>query len=136
MKKLLSTNYGAAAFNFSMLILRVNTGLWIIAKHGLDKLRHFSTIQPHFYNFMGIGSNISLMLAIFAELFCGALVVLGLFTRLSVIPIIIMLIVAVFGARAAHPLLNKELDFLYLIPFVVLLFCGPGRISVDGLINR
>jgi len=136
MKKFLSANYSSAAFNFSMLILRISTGFWIVAKHGLDKLRHFSTIQPHFYNFMGIGSNISLILVIFAELICASLVVLGLFTRLAVIPIIFMLIVAAFGAKATQPFLNKELDFLYLIPFVVLLFCGPGRISVDGLINK
>src|SRR3954468_7104859 len=113
MKKILSTNYSAAAFNFSMLLLRVSTGLWIMIKHGLDKLQNFSTIEPHFYNFLGIGSNLSLALAIFAELFCGMLVVLGLFTRLAVIPIIIMLLVAAFNAKATQPLMNKELDFLY-----------------------
>src|SRR4051812_25546033 len=118
MKKFLSTSYSAAAFNFSMLLLRVSTGLWIMVKHGLDKLQNFSTIQPHFYNFLGIGSNLSLGLAIFAELFCGMLVVLGLFTRLAVIPMIIMILVATFGAKAAQPLMNKELDFLYLVPFV------------------
>jgi putative oxidoreductase len=136
MKKLFSVNYGSAAFNFSMLILRVSTGLWLITKHGLDKLQRFSTLRQHFYNFMGIGSNISLILVIFAELICSSLVVLGLLTRIAVIPIIFMLIVAAFWAKAAQPLLNKELDFLYLIPFVVLLFCGPGRISVDGMMKR
>jgi putative oxidoreductase len=136
MKKFLSTNYSAAAFNFAMLLLRVNTGLWIMIKHGLDKLQNFSTIQPRFYNFLGLGSNISLALAIFAELFCGMLVVLGLFTRLAVIPIIIMLVVAAFSAKAAQPLMNKELDFLYLVPFVVMLFCGAGRVSVDGMMSK
>jgi putative oxidoreductase len=136
MKKFLSTNYSAAAFNFSMLLLRVSTGLWIMIKHGLDKLQNFSTIEPHFYNFLGIGSNLSLALAIFAELFCGMLVVLGLFTRLAVIPIIIMLLVAAFNAKATQPLMNKELDFLYLIPFAVLLFCGAGRVSVDGMMSK
>ena len=47
-----------------------------------------------------------------------------------------MLIVAIFGAKGAQPLLNKELEFLYLIPFIVLLFCGPGRVSVDGMISK
>jgi len=136
MKKFLSTNYSAAAFNFSMLLLRVSTGLWIMIKHGLDKLQNFSTIQPHFYNFLGIGSSFSLALVIFAELFCAMLVVLGLFTRLAVIPIIIMLIIAAFSAKATQPLMNKELDFLYLIPFVVLLFCGAGRVSVDGMMSK
>jgi putative oxidoreductase len=136
MKKLFSTDYSSAAFNFSMLILRVNTGLWLIAKHGLVKLQDFSTIQQRFYNFMGLGSNISLILVIFAELFCSSLVVLGLFTRVAVIPIIFMLIIAAFGAKGAQPLFNKEVDFLFLMPFIVLLFCGPGRISVDAVINR
>lgn len=136
MKKFLSTNYSAAAFNFAMLLLRVSTGLWLMIKHGLDKLQNFSNIQPHFYNFLGTGSNISLTLAIFAELFCGMLVVLGLFTRLAVIPIIIMLLVAIFSAKATQPLMNKELDFLYLVPFIVLLFCGAGRVSVDGMMSK
>lgn len=136
MKKFLSTHYSAVAFNFSMLLLRVSTGLWIMIKHGLDKLQNFSTYQPHFYNFLGIGSSLSLALAIFAELFCGMLVVLGLFTRLAVIPIIIMLSVAAFSAKATQPLMNKELDFLYLVPFIVLLFCGAGRVSVDGMMNK
>ena len=136
MKKFLSTNYSAVAFNFSMLLLRVSTGLWIMIKHGLDKLQNFSTYQTHFYNFINIGSNFSLALAIFAELFCAMLVVLGLFTRLAVIPIIIMLLVAAFEAKAGQPLAHKELDFLYLIPFVVLLFCGAGRVSVDGMMSK
>ena len=136
MKKFLSTNYSAVAFNFSMLLLRVSTGLWIMIKHGLDKLQNFSTYQTHFYNFINIGSNFSLALAIFAELFCAMLVVLGLFTRLAVIPIIFMLLVAAFEAKAGQPLAHKELDFLYLIPFVVLLFCGAGRVSVDGMMSK
>ena len=136
MKKFLSTNYSAVAFNFSMLLLRVSTGLWIMIKHGLDKLQNFSTYQTHFYNFINIGSNFSLALAIFAELFCAMLVVLGLFTRLAVIPIIIMLLVAAFEAKAGQPLAHKELDFLYLIPFVVLLFCGAGRVSVYGMMSK
>ena len=136
MKKILSTNYSTTAFNFSMLLLRVSTGLWIMVKHGLDKLQNFATIQPHFYNFLGIGSSLSLAIAIFAELFCAMLVVLGLFTRLAVIPIIIMILVAAFRAKAAQPFMNKELDFLYLVPFIVLLFCGAGRVSVDGMMSR
>lgn len=136
MRRILSTNYSAAAFNVSMLILRVGTGLWLMIKHGLDKLQHFSYMEPRFYNFMGIGSNISLILVIFIELFCSMLVVLGLFTRMAVIPIIFMLCVAAFGAKGGLPLINKELEFLYLLPFSVLLLCGPGRVSVDGMINR
>jgi len=136
MKKILSTKYSAAAFNFSMLFLRVVFGLLIISKHGYDKLVKFSTLQYQFYNFLGLGSRISLGLAIFAEVLCALFIVIGLFTRLAAIPLIILMLVAILGVNAAKPLIDSELALLYLGAFVTLLFCGPGRISIDGMINK
>lgn len=135
MKKLLSIQYSAAAFNFSVLLLRVGFGILMIATHGLSKLMEFSTLQNTFYNFMGIGSRFSLVLAIFAELFCSMFLVLGLFTRLSVIPLIITMLVAIFGFNAGQPFIKSEVAILYLTVFVTILFVGPGRISVDGMMK-
>ena len=136
MKKLFSVKYSAAAFNFSMFFLRVVFGLLIIIKHGYVKLRDFSTMQEHFYNFIGLGSKTSLALAIFAEVLCALFIVLGLFTRIATIPLIIMMLVAIFGASAGKPLLEAELAIVYLGAFVALLLCGPGKISIDAMINR
>lgn len=135
MKKLLSVNYSDAAFNFSMLFIRLCFGLLIIVKHGMPHLMDFSTAQSKFYNFLGIGSKFSLILVIFAEVFCGLFVVLGLFTRLAVIPLIIMVLVVVFGANAGRPMPDSELALLYLGAFLLLLFCGPGKISVDNMMH-
>jgi putative oxidoreductase len=134
--KILSTKYSAGAFNFSMLFLRVVFGLLIIIKHGYTKMMNFSTLQTQFYNFLGLGTKTSLVLAIFAEVLCALFIVLGLFTRLATIPLIIVMLVAVFGANAGKPLTESELALLYLGAFVTLLFCGPGRISIDGMINK
>ncbi len=136
MKRLLSIKYSAAAFNFSMLFLRVVFGSLILIKHGYDKLINFSTKQNDFYNFFHLGSKTSLILAIFAEFFCGLFIVLGLFTRLAVIPLIITMLVAIFGAEAGKPLVDSELALLYLSAFVTLLFCGSGKVSIDGMINK
>ncbi len=136
MKKLLSIKYSSGAFNFSMLLLRVIFGLLILIKHGYDKLINFSTLQYKFYNFFHIGTRASLTLAIFAEFFCGLFIVLGLFTRLAVIPLIITMLVAIFGAGAGKPIIESELALLYLGAFITLLFCGPGRVSIDGMINK
>jgi putative oxidoreductase len=135
MKRLLSIQYSAAAFNFSILLLRLGFGMLLIAKHGLPKLMEFSTLQYKFYNFMGIGSRFSLVLAIFAELFCSMFLVLGLFTRFTVIPLIITMLVAIFGANAGTPLINSEVAVLYLTVFITILFVGPGRISIDGMMK-
>src|SRR5258706_5399300 len=127
MRRILSIKYSAAAFNFSMLVLRLVFGLLMIILHGYDKLQNFSTLQFRFYNFFGLGAKASLVLSIFAEVLCALFVVLGLFTRFAVIPLIITMLVAIFGANAGKPLLNSEAAMLYLTAFVTLLFCGPGK---------
>ncbi|MEP6465052.1 MAG: DoxX family protein [Parafilimonas sp.] len=136
MKKILSIKYSAASFNLSMLILRIVLGIFLITEHGYMKIVNFSTMQYQFYSFMGIGSKLSLILAIFAEVFCALFIVLGLFTRLAAIPLIITMLVAIFGEDAGKPFLESELAIVYLGVFVTLLLCGPGKISIDGMINK
>jgi hypothetical protein len=74
MKRVLSVKYGAGAFSFSMLLLRVVFGLLLIIKHGFFKLENFSAIQDNFYNFLGLGMKTSLVLSIFAEVLCSLFV--------------------------------------------------------------
>lgn len=135
MKKLLSSSYSDGAFNFALLLIRLSFGILMIANHGLSKLMNFSTMQHTFYNFMGIGSMPSLLLDLFAELFCSMFIILGLFTRLAAIPLIIAMCVAIFGVHAHQSLAKAELAVLYLTAFVTILFVGPGKISVDAMIR-
>ena len=135
MKRLLSIKYTAGSFNFSMLLLRLVFGLMMIAQHGMPKLMNFATMSNGFYDPMGIGSRTSLILVIFAEVFCSFFLVLGLFTRIALIPLIILMCVAFFG-RHNGLVGDGEMAVLYLCVYVVLLFLGPGRVSVDGMIKK
>ena len=137
MKKLLSIRYSAGAFNFSILMLRLTFGLLMIIRHGMPKLMNFAAQSAGFYDPLGIGSKSTLVLVIFAEIFCSLFIVLGLFTRLAVVPLIIVMCFAFFGANAGKVnVIGAELALLYLTSYVVLLFVGPGRISVDGMMKR
>jgi putative oxidoreductase len=100
------------------------------------KMIHFQEMQTQFYSFMGMGSKFTLIIAIIVEVLCALFIVLGLFTRLAVIPLIILMLVVVFGAHAGKPMAESEMSLMYLAAFVTLLFCGPGRISIDGMINK
>ncbi|MEI8058846.1 MAG: DoxX family protein [Ferruginibacter sp.] len=135
MKKLLSTKYSAGAFNTAMLALRVGIGI-LMMMHGYDKLVHFSSYQNHYPNFLGIGSTLSLAMVVFAEFFCSLFIILGLFTRLASIPLIIKMCVIIFKINDGHVFLKNENAPLYLICFVVILLIGPGRVSVDSLTNK
>ena len=135
MKKILSIKYSAAAFNLSMLLLRLATGA-LIASHGYTKLVHFNTTKAHFMNFMGLGSTVSLSLVIFAEFFCSMFLILGLFTRLAAIPIIIVMIVALFKVHNGQLFAEGEKAAIYLAAAFAILLCGPGKVSVDGMIGK
>ena len=135
MAKLLSTKYSKGAFNLGMLVLRLGVGV-LLAARGFSKLVHFNTIQPHFMNFMGLGQTVSLCLAIFAELFCSIFLVLGLFTRLACVPILIVMSVVLLKVTHGDVFAHGETPLLYLAATLTLLFCGPGKISVDGMIGK
>jgi putative oxidoreductase len=135
MKKLLSTHYSAAAFNLAILLLRIATGA-IMMKHGYDKLVHFAEYKGKFMNFMGLGQATSLSLVIFAEFFCALFIIIGLFTRLAVIPLVIVMGVALFKAHNSDFMGEGETASLYFAAYVALLLVGPGRISVDGMVGK
>lgn len=134
MKRILSVNYSNTAFNIAMLSLRAGSAI-LIMPHGYNKLVHFSEYIPKFINFLGLGSNISLSLVIFAEFFCAIFLIIGLFTRLVVIPLIIAMSVALFKAHNGEIFGDGEHAALYGCCFITILLCGPGKISVDGMLK-
>ena len=135
MKKILSTKYSAGAFNAAMLVLRLSFGI-LMMNAGYQKLIHFSDMQSKFMNFLGMGSTMSLALLVFAEFFCSLFLILGLFTRLAAIPLVIATCVMVFKAHHGDMLGDGQGATLFLTGYLVLLFVGPGRVSVDSMISK
>ena len=135
MRKLLSTNYSAGTFTTAMLFLRIVAG-GLMLVHGYDKMVHFNETAGQMMNFMGIGSKASTALVIFAEFFCSILLILGLFTRLACIPLIICMSVALFMAHNGDFLGKGQIAALFLICYIVLLFVGAGKVSVDNMIGK
>ena len=74
------------------------------------------------------------------ELMGGALLLIGLLTRLATIPLIITMIVALLTALREKVTGLSELfslsEALYIVLLVWLALEGAGRISIDELIRR
>jgi putative oxidoreductase len=136
--KIASTRYSDAAFNFATLILRIGGGSLMFVNHGLMKLNHFGQMSDKFVNPLHIGSATTLAIVIFAEVFCSALLILGLFTRWVCIPLIIDMTFAFVKVHLMKigPAPGGELPLLFLTVFIALLFTGPGQVSVDRLIGK
>ena len=107
----------------------------MIFNHGLSKLYNFEQLSFTFPDVFGLGSYTSLMLVIFIEFCCSLFLMFGLLVRITVIPLMISLAVAFFDVHNAQ-LPEGELSLVYLVLVVLLYFMGPGRYSLDYLIDR
>jgi putative oxidoreductase len=103
--------------DIGLLILRVGAGVMLLLGHGWGKLMHFSERVGSFADPIHLGPQASFMLVVFAEVFCSALVAVGLMTRLAVIPLVIFFLVAGLIQHADDPWNRKELAFLFLVAF-------------------
>lgn len=135
LRKLLVPQQDSNKVNYGALILRIGFGT-LMMTHGYGKLIHFADYAPNFMSFMGLSGEVSLALVVFAEFFCALFVGLGLFTRFSLIPLIITMLVACFVAHGADPIGKKEMSILYFCAYASLFLTGPGKFSLDALIFK
>jgi putative oxidoreductase len=136
MKKLLSVKYTATSFNITFLLIRLVFGATMMVAHGYQKLVHFAERKNNFVDFLGLGSTTTLSLVVFAEFFCAAFIILGLFTRLAAIPLCIAMGYACFVAHHGDVFGDGEASLQFLSVFFLLLLCGPGKYSIDGMIAK
>ena len=109
------------------LLLRAGAGGLMFWQHGLPKLLDFAEMKDSFADPLGLGPALSLALIVFAECVCAALVVLGLWTRLATIPLIIGMAVIILVVQSGDPFVHRELPLIFLICFLTILMIGSGR---------
>lgn len=132
-RKVLSFN--PLAVDLGLLFFRVAAG-GLMLFHGLPKLMSFAERKATFADPIGLGSTLSLTLTIGAEFFCSIFLILGLFTRIVLIPLMFSMCVIIFVVHADDPWKDKELALFYLVSYIGIFMAGPGRYSADGLLRK
>ncbi len=129
--------YSGTSYKLSLLLLcaRVVFGS-LLMFHGLDKLLNYQELSGVFPDPLGIGSKLSLSLAIFAEFFCSIAIIFGFLYRLAMLPMIFTMAMAVFIIHSSDPFSVKELALVYLFVFLFLYATGPGRYAIDFYFAR
>lgn len=119
-----------------LLIVRVFIGFTMLS-HGFPKLQMLlEGGKIEFYDFLGLGPQITLILTTIAEFVCSILLILGLFTRVALGFLIFTMVIAAFVVHGADPFEKRELAFIYLSVYLLLMAYGAGRISVDHMIEK
>lgn len=134
-KYFLSSQPSSTLVSIQLLSARIILGL-LFLNHGVEKWASYTLLAETFPNPLHIGSQLSLILVIFAELVCSVAFIFGFLYRLALVPMIINMAVAFFLVHSADPMSMKELSLVYLASFVLMFFAGPGRYSIDYVISR
>lgn len=124
------------SMDWAALLLRIVFCGLMVYNHGTMKLTLFSENPDSFPDAVGLGSTASYYFVVFAEAICSVLVLLGLFTRLALVPLLVTMAVAAFSVNWNNPLTDKELPLLYFCVYVAIFLLGPGRFSVDTWLFR
>ena len=135
-QKLFSPNtWSANATDLASFILRLSLGLLMVG-HGIPKMMKLMDGNMEFGDPIGIGVPASLTLTVFAEVICSILIIIGLWTRLALIPLIITMVVAAFIVHSADPLGVKEPSLMYLFGYITLFLLGSGKYAVDAILKK
>lgn len=116
--------------DWALLFLRVSGSLLLLQLHGWPKLLHFSQEAQVIEDPFGLGGVTTLGLAIFAEVLCPLLILLGLCTRLACLPILLLLLVSLLLVHPQWSLAEGQFGWLLLIIFTTLAISGPGALAL------
>jgi len=136
---IIGTPVSALIPSVGLLLFRIIFGGFMLFGHGWSKLISFGEAAAKFPDPLGIGNELSMVSAVFCEVVCAALVMLGLVTRVAVLPLVFTMGIAAFIIHGGDPLFMgggaaKEPALIYLTAFALLFFTGPGCFSVDTLL--
>lgn len=131
-----NSNSSSVLKDIILLAVRVFVGFAMLS-HGFPKLQMLlAGGKIEFFDFMGLGPQISLILTVFAEFACSILLILGLFTRISLGFLIFTMIIAAFVVHGADPFEKREMAFIYLSIYLMIMAFGAGKFSVDHMIEK
>lgn len=116
-----------------LLVVRVFFGV-LFFTHGLEKMMNFQQLSDSYPSVLGFGSYMTLMVTIFCEFCCSLFLISGLLTRIMTLPMIVAMGVAFFDVHDAM-MPEGELALIYMTVFIILFLTGPGRYSMDYLID-
>jgi putative oxidoreductase len=121
------------------LLGRLGVGL-VFLSTGWGKVHSIPRVTQ-FFETLGIPApGLNAVVVAYSELICGALLVIGLATRLATIPLIVSMTIAILTAKRSElhgifDLVGFD-EFTYLVVLVMIAIIGPGPVSLDHLLAR
>jgi len=123
----------------ALLVARLTVGILFVST-GWGKVHNLAKVTDFFRELMIPFPAFNATLASWTELVCGALLVIGLASRLASLPLVVTMTVAILTAKRDEihglPDLFVQVEWTYLAILLVIAAIGPGAASADRLIVK
>ncbi len=121
------------SMDFAVAFLRIFAGLMMIP-YGWGKIERYDALRVGFFGDpVGLGHEPSLIICIFQQVFCSAMLVLGVQSRFAAFMLFTNMAVAVKFHFFDPFCAVKALPMLFLGIYAFLVVSGGGRYSLDAL---
>jgi putative oxidoreductase len=120
----------------ALLLARITLGVLFVST-GWGKVHNLEKVTAFFGELRIPAPAFNATLASYTELVCGALLVVGLASRVAALPLVVTMAVAILTAKLDDihnlPDLFGQVEWTYLVLLLLIAAFGPGKASLDAL---
>jgi putative oxidoreductase len=133
-KHLLYSDLGSEINNLAMFGYRWLLAIELFRVHGLKKFRQENGEREHVPNPLGLPDKLNGLIATFADTVVPVLLILGVATRVAILPTLVVTAIGYFVVHREDSLEIRDVPYIYTLSLLLLLVLGPGIYSVDHLL--
>ncbi|ALM47969.1 DoxX family protein [Flavobacterium psychrophilum] len=130
-KQILSSDLGSAFNNSAMLVFRILLALELFRVHGIKKFRVENGQKEHVPNPLHLPEKLNGLVATFSDTVVPFLIMLGIGTRLVVLPTIGVTAIGYFVVHRKDSLEVRDVPYMYTLSLLLILALGAGTYSLD-----
>ncbi|BDU26222.1 MULTISPECIES: DoxX family protein [unclassified Flavobacterium] len=130
-KQILNSDLGTSFNNIAFLIFRVLLAIELFRVHGMKKFRVENGQKEHVPNPLHLPEKLNGLVATFSDTVVPFFIMLGLGTRLAILPTIGVTAVGYFVVHQKDSLEVRDIPYMYTLSLLLILALGAGKYSLD-----
>jgi putative oxidoreductase len=130
-KQILYSDLGTSFNNLALLIFRILLAIELFRVHGMKKFRVENGQREHVPNPLHLPEKLNGFVATFSDTIVPFLIILGIGTRLVVLPTIGVTVVGYFVVHRKDSLEVRDVPYMYTLSLLLILALGAGTYSLD-----
>ncbi|WP_167511680.1 DoxX family protein [Flavobacterium nitrogenifigens] len=130
-KQILYSDLGTSFNNAALLVFRILLAVELFRVHGMKKFRVENGQKEHVPNPLHLPEKLNGLVATFSDTVIPFFIILGLGTRLAVLPTIGVTAIGYFVVHKNDSLEVRDVPYMYTLSLLLLLALGAGTYSLD-----